>query len=100
LIVDKKTVARVEVMKLLGSLQQGDEKPGWTILRALQSQANVKDFVDRLAVVFTPRLSWDGAAIRKIIQTEYDAMFAPGHTDMMVTPESLDAFLAENQLPE
>lgn len=26
--------------------------------------------------------------------------FMPGHTDLMVTPESLDKFMAENPLPE
>lgn len=95
--MDAKTAARYEMMKLLGKLRQGDELPGWTVLRALRVQATVKDFVGRLAVVFEPSLHWDGPAIRKIIQAEYEAMFAPGHTDMMVTPESLDAFLETNR---
>lgn len=31
---------------------------------------------------------------------ELKARYQPGHTDMMVSPESLDAWLADNPLPE
>jgi hypothetical protein len=35
--MDAKTAARFETMKLLGKLRQGDELPGWTVLRALKA---------------------------------------------------------------
>ncbi len=38
---------------------------------------------------------------RHIIESIFDdPKRAPGHTDLMVTPESLDKFMAENPLPE
>lgn len=52
---------------------------------------------------------WDSAldldAIRDLDAAQAEiarltAKYEPGHTDLMVSPESLDAFLADNPLPE
>ncbi|MGZ2449628.1 hypothetical protein ACVIRO_002382 [Rhizobium ruizarguesonis] len=38
--------------------------------------------------------------VANVIAAALNAAFCPGHTDMMVTPESLDEFMAANPLPE
>jgi hypothetical protein len=38
--------------------------------------------------------------VAQVVCEALNAAFSPSHTDMMVAPESLDAFLAANPLPE
>jgi hypothetical protein len=40
----------------------------------LRQVEKLSEFRDRLDVVFAPSLHWDGPAIRKILQAEYDAI--------------------------
>lgn len=36
----------------------------------------------------------------RVVNAALNAAFAPGHTDLMVSPEALDAFMAANPLPD
>ncbi len=56
-----------------------------------------------LVAVGAPDISELAKAIATFAATliaETEARLAPGHTDLMVTPESLDAFMEANPLPE
>lgn len=46
--------ARIEIIKLLKELRCGDEKPGWTILRALRKMKTNKIKQDDLAKKIVP----------------------------------------------
>lgn len=41
----------------------------------------------------------DAQAVAGVIAEALCAAFAPGHTDMMVDPDTLDVWLAQNPLP-
>lgn len=67
--------------------QEGDH---WVALEP-EAYGNLIDYVKGL------KAAAQGAVMKP---QPFDPAKTPGHTDMMVTPESLDVFMAANPLPE
>lgn len=53
-----------------------------------------------VCLVYAMGMESDTLAYAQVIAAALNAAYSPSMTDMMVTPESLDAFLEENPPPE
>ena len=53
-----------------------------------------------VALIYAMGMAGDSLRYAEVVCAALNAAFAPGHTDLMISPEALDEFMERNPLPD